>query len=230
MAALLARAYALLYGRLAWSYDAVAWGVSLGQWRAWAAAGLPFLAGPRVLELGHGPGHLLPLLAQRGFAPVGLDLSPQMGALARRRWAGARLVRGRAQAAPFAAASFDGALATFPTPYIVAPATADAVFRLLRPGGRLVVVPEAHLGGRGPLPALVAGLYRLTGQRAPAAGDDAARLAYWRAALAPAGFAVALHQVAVADSVVTVVVAERPAPLSATPNPSEEAPASVQKA
>ncbi len=210
---LLTRAYKLLYGRLAWSYDAVAWAVSLGQWRAWGAAALPFLTGPRVLELGHGPGHMLVTLAEHGFAPAGLDLSPQMGRLAARRQPAARLVRGQAQAAPFAAGSFDGALATFPTPYIVAPATAAAVFRLLRPGGRLVIVPEARLGGRGPLPTLIDWLYTATGQRQPPRTDEAggARLAGWQAALARPGFGVSLHEVAVGESVVTVIVAERPA-------------------
>lgn len=208
--ALLARAYDLLYGRLAWTYDAVAWAVSLGQWRAWGAAALPYLTGPRVLELGHGPGHMLVALAEHGFAPVGLDLSPQMGRLAGRRQPAARLVRGRAQAAPFAAARFDGALATFPTPYIVAPATAAAVFRLLRPGGRLVIVPEARLGSHGPLSTLIDWLYAATGQRRPESEDAAARLSTWQATLAPAGFRVARHEVVVAESAVTVIVAERP--------------------
>ncbi len=211
MSALLARAYDLLYGRLAWTYDAVAWAVSLGQWRAWGAAALPYLTGPRVLELGHGPGHMLVALAEHGFTPVGLDLSPQMGRLAGRRQPAARLVRGRAQTAPFAAARFDGALATFPTAYIVSPATVAAVFRLLRPGGRLVIVPEARLGGRGPRPTLIDWLYAVTGQRGPSGEGEAARLAGWQAALAPAGFRVALHEVVVAESVVIIIVAERPA-------------------
>jgi len=204
------RAFGLFYTRLAWSYDAVAWGVSFGQWRDWGAAALPLLTGPRVLELGHGPGHLLAALAGRGYDVVGLDLSPQMGRLARRRTPGARLVRARAQAAPFAAGAFDGVLATFPTSYIIAPATVDAVYRLLRPGGRLVVVPETRLGGRGPLQAIVEWLYRVTGQRGPAAEDPAARLIIWRNALSGPGFQVTLHETRVRESVVTIVVAERP--------------------
>jgi ubiquinone/menaquinone biosynthesis C-methylase UbiE len=208
--ALVARAFHLLYHDLAAGYDAVAWGVSFGLWRDWGATALPFLSGPRVLELGHGPGHLLAALASRGDKVIGLDLSSQMGRLARRRAPAAGFVRARAQAAPFAAGSFDGVVATFPTAYITAPETIAAVFRLLRPGGRLVVVPEAQLGGRGPLRAIVEWLYRLTGQRGAAAEDLDARQAFWTSALSDFGFLLSLHEAQVCDSVVTVIVADRP--------------------
>ncbi len=204
------RAFHLLYTGLAPTYDAVAWAVSLGQWREWGQAALPYLSGPRVLELGHGPGHMLAALAAQGYEAVGLDLSPQMGRLARRQQPTPRLVRARAQVTPFAAGSFDGVLATFPTAYITAPATVAAVYRLLRPGGRLVIVPEAHLGSRGPLRALIDWLYVATGHRRPENEDVAARLSTWQATLAPAGFCVALHEVAAAESIVTIIVAERP--------------------
>jgi ubiquinone/menaquinone biosynthesis C-methylase UbiE len=205
-----ARAFHVLYHEAAWSYDTVAWGVSFGQWRAWGRAALPFLSGPRVLELGHGPGHLLAELTRRGYDAVGLDLSPQMGRLARRRTPAARLVRARAQAAPFAAGSFDGVLATFPTAYITAPETLAAVYRLLGPGARLIIVPEARLGGRGPLRALVDWLYAVTGQRGAADDNSTARLAFWTAALASPSFIVSLREVVVGQSVVTIVIAERP--------------------
>jgi ubiquinone/menaquinone biosynthesis C-methylase UbiE len=203
------RAFHLLYTGLAPTYDAVAWAVSLGQWREWGQAALPYLSGPRVLELGHGPGHMLAALAAQGYEAVGLDLSPQMGRLARRQQPTPRLVRARAQVTPFAAGSFDGVLATFPTAYITAPATVAAVYRLLRPGGRLVIVPEARLGGPRPVRALVEWLYTLTGQRATT-DDPEARLGFWTATLAGPGFAVSLYEELVRDSVVTVVVAERP--------------------
>lgn len=203
------RAFHLLYTRLAPTYDAVAWAVSFGQWREWGAAALPYLSGPRVLELGHGPGHMLAALAAHGYEAIGLDLSPQMGRLARRRRPTSRLVRARAQASPFATASFDGVLATFPTAYITAPATVAAVYRSLRPGGRLVIVPEARLGGPRPLRALVEWLYALTGQRATTDEDPEARLRFWTAALDGPGFFVSLHEEWVCDSVVTIVVAQR---------------------
>lgn len=203
----------LLYHQFAWTYDAVSNIVSLGQWRAWAACGLPFVSGPRVLEVGHGPGHMLAALRERGFDATGLDLSPQMGRIARRRLASgdapARLVRGHAQALPFADASFDGALATFPTAYITAPATVAALHRVLRPGGRLVVVPGAQLTGSGPAVRFIDWLYAITGQDGGAPGDAGTEDEFWTRALVGPGFSVRHHTVTLPASVVTIIVAER---------------------
>ena len=60
--------FRLLYNELAWTYDLVSWVVSLGHWRKWQTAVLDYVQGPAVLEIAHGPGHMLPLLHERGFA------------------------------------------------------------------------------------------------------------------------------------------------------------------
>ena len=130
---------------MAWTYDLVAWLVSFGQWTAWGRAAIPHLSGRRVLELAHGPGHLLVAMSRAGFAPVGLDLSPQMGRLARRRLSGTGipmpvLVRARAQALPFRAGSFDSVVSTFPTEFIFDPATLKEMARVMGQGGKAVVV------------------------------------------------------------------------------------------
>jgi ubiquinone/menaquinone biosynthesis C-methylase UbiE len=211
--ALLLWAFQLLYQQFAWAYEAVSAAVSLGQWRDWGAAALPFLSGPRILELGHGPGHLL-AAAEGDFWPVGLDLSPQMGGIARRRLARyglpARLVRGRGQALPFAPATFDGLVAAFPAPYILAPETLAAMWRVLRPGGRLVIVPEAELTGSGWPARLIEQLYVITGQRGASGQGDVGGDTIWRRALMGPGFVVVTeHRVELPGSVVTVIVAER---------------------
>lgn len=160
-----------LYHEFAWSYDGVAWLVSGGRWRRWGAAGLPFLHG-RVLELGFGPGHVqLALAAMPHHRAVGVDLSPQMTATAARRLRRhgivPRLIRGTALHLPFAAASFDTVLATFPAEYILAPETVAEMRRILTPDGRIVIVDAAQLHTNGVYPRLVDLAYRLTLQ-APA--------------------------------------------------------------
>jgi ubiquinone/menaquinone biosynthesis C-methylase UbiE len=185
--------FRLLYNQFAWTYDWVAWIVSLGQWKAWGRTALLHLDGERVLELAHGPGHLLVSLADAGLAPIGLDLSPHMSRLARRRLArvglSVPLVRARAQALPFRDGCLDSVVATFPTEFILDPLTLREARRVLRdpdmagrvPGGRLVVVGWARLGGRDPVSRFIGWLYRVTGQGEPSPG-------FSEAAVAAAGF------------------------------------------
>jgi len=206
--------FRLLYTQLAWTYDLVACAVSLGQWNAWGRTAIPYLRGERVLELAHGPGHLLVALAQRGLAPVGLDHSPHMGRLARRRLRRAGLpvplVRARAQALPFCDGCFDSAVATFPTEFIAAPATWQEIARVLRApepaegrsGGRLVVVAWARLTGRDPLSRFIGWLYRVTGQGETLPGGS-------EAVAVEAGFVLHAVWERVRRSEVMLVVADR---------------------
>ena len=187
--------FRLLYNQLAWSYDLVASLVSLGQWRAWGRTAIRHLRGKRVLELAHGPGHLLVAMARQGLSPAGLDRSSRMGRLARRRSRRAGLdvplIQARAQALPFRDACFDNVVATFPTEFIVDPTTLRETARVLRctgsdgacPPGRLVVVAWARLSGRDPLSRFIGWLYRVTGQAEPLPREG--EVAVLKAGLAP---------------------------------------------
>lgn len=193
----------LLYGRLAWTYDAVAWVVSLGRWQTWVAAVLRELSGPRVLELGHGPGYLQVAMRNQGLDAAGADLSAQMGRLAatrlRRKAQEPRLVRADGRRLPFAAASFDQLVATFPTEYITEPSMLGEAHRLLAAGGSFVLLPVAWITGRSILQRLAAALFRVTGQ----AQDWDGR---YSAAIRNAGFSVEEKRTAVSGSEVMLLV------------------------
>jgi ubiquinone/menaquinone biosynthesis C-methylase UbiE len=166
---LLKIAFHLLYHQLAWSYEGVAWAVSFGQWGAWRRLALDFLRPGPTLELAYGPGVLFAEMTQAGLRPVGVDLSPYMARLAgdrlRRQKLPLRLTRAKAQKLPFPAGHFANVVATFPTDYMLAPDTLAEIYRVLQPGGRLVVVFEGELCGPWPLSRLIEWLYEVTGQR-----------------------------------------------------------------
>jgi ubiquinone/menaquinone biosynthesis C-methylase UbiE len=143
---------------------------------------------------------------------VGLDASPQMLAITRRKLAHAgqpgRLVRAVAQALPFSATSFDSVVAIFPTEYIFDGATLAEVQRVLRPGGRLVVALAASFSDDGLYQRLVDLLYRLTLQRSPReqlAGPPKSLLG---GRLEELGFAVAERWQPVDRNQVHLVIAE----------------------
>ena len=202
--------FRLLYQELSWCYDLVAWLVSFGQWRAWGRTALSHLTGEMVLELGHGPGHLMLDLIEQGFQPVGLDLSPQMGRLAQRRLRHAKadspLVSGYAEVLPFPNHTFDSVVATFPTAFIVNTATLSEVSRVLRPVGRLIVVLDARLTGRDPISRTIEWLYRITGQRGTGCGSD------WETEFLHAGLVARVDHVQMKHSVVWILIAERTMP------------------
>lgn len=152
--------YFLLYHPLAFTYDLVAWAVSFGKWKDWVLSIFPHLEGTRILELGHGPGHLQRFLLDRGLSPVALDESTQMGKIAKHRLDGKhKIARGLAQSLPFPVDSFDTVVSTFPSEYIFDAKTLAEVRRVLKPGGKLVVLPAAFPSNR-----FLKWLYTVTGE------------------------------------------------------------------
>jgi len=150
--------FRLLYHQFAFTYDLVAAAVSFNRWKDWVMSVLPFIEGKRILEIGHGPGHLQRILLSRNLFTVGIDESAQMGRLAKRNlrrsvlsarspqlvdYAQINLTRGIAQRLPFRNNAFDMVVATFPTEYITDPNTLAEVKRCLSDRGRLITLPAA---------------------------------------------------------------------------------------
>jgi len=122
-----------------------------GQWRAWQRLVLSRLHGQDVLELGCGLGDLLADMSETGFMCYAVERSPQMvkatrETLRRRKLdKTATVIQGSAQHLPFSNESFDTVVSTFPSEYIYDPDTIAEVDRVLRPGGRFIVVEGANL-------------------------------------------------------------------------------------
>jgi ubiquinone/menaquinone biosynthesis C-methylase UbiE len=150
----------LLYHPLAFTYDLVAETVSFGRWKDWVYSTLPFIEGTRILELGHGPGHLQRTLLDHGLTAVAIDESAPMGTLAKRRLGNShKLARALAQKIPFASESFDAVVSTFPSEYIFDAQTLSEAHRVLRSSGRLIVLLAAW-----PNNPLLGWLFKVTGE------------------------------------------------------------------
>jgi SAM-dependent methyltransferase len=122
-----------------------------GQWRTWQRLVLPRLRGHDVLELGCGLGDLLVDMTEAGYACHAVEQSPEMVEAARDALKRHHLERsavvilGSAQHVPFSDEAFDTVVSTFPSEYIYDSDTIAEVTRVLRPGGRLIVVEGANL-------------------------------------------------------------------------------------
>jgi len=150
----------------------------LGYWKSWVYSVIPHLQDGVILEIGHGPGHLQRKLAAQGSQVFGLDESPAMARIAHRRLQKSglspHLVRGYAQNMPFPDACFHHLVSTFPSEYILDPGTIAELYRLLSPGGTLIILPVAWIQGDSLLHKAAAWLFRATDQATPWNADTLA--------------------------------------------------------
>lgn len=119
-------------------------------WRASLEPALNATGRLRVLDVGTGPGVFACLYAEMGHECVGLDFSNTMLAEARRRAterkADCTFVFGDAEEPPFDAESFDAVSSRHVLFNLPRPGVAVRHWvRLLKPGGRLIVIGDEHL-------------------------------------------------------------------------------------
>ena len=203
MKAILRVFFKLLYHQFAFAYDLVAASVSFNRWKDWGKSVLPFIEGNRILEIGHGPGHLHRILLDRSLFAVGIDESKQMGTLAKRRTGGsARLTRGLAQHLPFPNEMFDTVISTFPADFITDPRTLAEVKRCLSNGGKFVVLPVAW-----PKNPFLDWLFRVTGE-SPAEAWELVKVKF-REPFVKAGFETKVQMLDVKSSVLLLIVATK---------------------
>lgn len=130
-------------------------------------------AGDRALDLACGDGMLLELLLERGVhEAAGVDMSEAELSAARARLGGrAELVRGRAQALPFADVSFDVVTCHLALMLMDSPEqVVSEVRRVLRPGGTFAAVVGGPPAGDGAWRRVIT-LFVQAGLSGPALGD-----------------------------------------------------------
>lgn len=146
-------AVARMFGRIAPTYDLLNHLLSFGRDRAWrrrTAARLDAGRRRRVLDLATGTGDLLIAILKRHphlDEAVGLDISEEMLAICRRKLRRQRLdgsvelLLADASKAPFADGSFDAVTMAFGIRNTAdTPATLQEIYRLLKPGGEILIL------------------------------------------------------------------------------------------
>jgi SAM-dependent methyltransferase len=130
--------------------------------------------GQRLLDVGCGPGALTAELVSRaGADAVGaVEPSASFAAAVRERLPGVDIRLAAAEGLPFAAATFDAALAQLVVHFMADPvAGLQEMARVTRPGGVVAACVWDHAGGRGPLSAFWSAVRELD----PAATDESDR-------------------------------------------------------
>jgi len=153
------------YALLARPYDI---GVKLlPVWKTWLKRAIPHIQGPRVLEVSFGTGFLLTQYAGE-FDTDGIDFNEKMVAVAsrnlKRKKLAARLAQGNVEELPYEQDTFDCIVNTMAfSGYPDGHRAMSELHRVLKPGGRLVIIDVEYPADRNRLGMRIARLWVAVG-------------------------------------------------------------------
>ncbi|TXK19925.1 class I SAM-dependent methyltransferase [Homoserinibacter sp. GY 40078] len=139
-----------MFSDVARGYDRTNDILSVGNSVLWRIATVKAIApepGERILDIAAGTGTSSAAIAKSGARVIAADFSPGMIAEGRRRQPDIEFVEADAEKLPFGDEEFDAVTISFGLRNIAHPLTALAeMYRVLKPGGRLVVCEFSHPG------------------------------------------------------------------------------------
>jgi ubiquinone/menaquinone biosynthesis C-methylase UbiE len=149
--------YDAFYSRYANIYDRLIKFFPL--WRNWLDNTLPYIQGPKVLEVSFGTGYLLTRYASQ-YKSFAIDLNPDLARIAwgnlRQHNLSAHLQVANVEHIPYPAGEFDSLLNTMAfTAYPDAERALAEITRVLKPGGRLIILDINYPHNRNPVGTLL---------------------------------------------------------------------------
>ncbi len=141
---------------------------ALPFWRRWLNSTLPYVKGNIVLELSFGTGYLLTQLADK-YDTYGLDLNDKMLKIAQKnldkKHLSVKLFKGNVEAMPFEDNFFDTIVNTMSFPaYPNADKAMKEIYRVLKPGGRLIMVMVNFPDNHNTVGTLIVRLWKKSGE------------------------------------------------------------------
>lgn len=174
---------------------------------------LPYVDDTPVLEIGFGTGHLQAKLAALDIQVFGLDESPQMLELTKKRLrnqkSDLKIVRGLAQRLPFQSRSFKRVVSTFPSEYIIEETTLREIWRVLDTEGKAVILPVAWIQNESLLHRAAAWLFKFTGEAPQKSRYLETRYPFFQSSLQDAGFQVRHEIIQEQDCEILVILATK---------------------
>lgn len=147
-----------MFDKVASGYDrtnAILSGGNAALWRAATVKAIAPMAGEKILDIAAGTGTSAHSLSKPGAEVIALDFSPGMVAEGRKRHPEITFVEGDAEVLPFPPSTFDVVTISFGLRNVSNPQLAlGEMYRVLKPGGRLVICEFSH-----PPRPLVSGSY-----------------------------------------------------------------------
>lgn len=139
----------------------------LPVWKTWIKKAIPYIQGPRVLEVSFGTGYLMTQYA-RGFETFGIDYNKEMVKTAQKNLfkknVNADIVQGNVESLPYGDEYFDSLVNTMAfSGYPDGEKAMSEMIRVLKPGGKLILIDINYPKNRNTVGMLMTRFWTLTG-------------------------------------------------------------------